>query len=146
MIDIVEFLTARLDEDEQIARAAAGPVPRDRWSTLSWYNGEFENGETARVDVQGRAAGPISSLGALERAHGEHIARHDPAHVLRAIAANRAIVALHRPKLIEGKNADGDDREELFCGSCVELWPCDTAKYSASVYADHPDYDERWRP
>jgi pyrimidine deaminase RibD-like protein len=63
-----------------------------------------------------------------ERAEA-HIARHDPARVLADVAAKRAIVALH----------PCDD-----CGMGND--PCSTLRLLAQPYAEHPDYDEEWRP
>ena len=54
----------------------------------------------------------------------------------RALAeceAMRAIVARHSEHL-------GLDRSEDYRNGC------DTLRHLAAVYADHPDYDEAWRP
>lgn len=32
------------------------------------------------------------------------------------------------------------------CATCDEVGPCDTLRSLAVPYADHPDYDEAWRP
>jgi hypothetical protein len=59
--------------------------------------------------------------------YARHIARHDPARVLAEVAAKRAIV-----------NMDEDDRySDAYVVAIRAL---------AAAYADHPDYDEAWRP
>jgi hypothetical protein len=68
------------------------------------------------------------------------------ARVLRGVAAKRAIVALHRPV----ENMRIPRTEFCDCQTYVLYvrglkWPCDTLKYLAAVYADHPDYKQTWR-
>lgn len=58
----------------------------------------------------------------------EHIARHDPARVLAECEAKRRILNL----------CDF----EPDCDAAV----LKVARVLAAVYADHPDYDEAWRP
>jgi len=142
-MDIVEFLTARLDDDEAVAKAA-GVGPRDKWRTIEWYDGQFENGLTVSVDVHGVAGAPVTSRGNLLRADGEHIARHDPARVLAEVAAKRRIMERHF--------ADQD-------GSCVgcgfnsveersveDINACPELRDMASVYDSHPDHKQEWKP
>lgn len=66
MSDVVEFLKARLDEDESVAGAA---------------------------DALGQIADLITASSRVEFA--EHIAQHDPARSLREVAAMRRIVETH---------------------------------------------------
>ena len=61
--------------------------------------------------------------------------------VLAEFEAKRALLAIH---------ALTDDG---LCGACsdtycVTPWDglCEIAKPLAAIYADHPDYDEAWRP
>lgn len=126
-MDVVEFLTARLDEDEQaanfIVNAPGIPAPWWSWETLRprYFN----------------------------RADAEHIARHDPARVLREVAAKRAILAEHKHAPATERSTDDFGCE--ICaydrGDCVLYgwgW-CKTVRLLAAPYADHPDYDESWR-
>src|SRR6266851_9644248 len=76
MIDLVVFLNARLRDDEAAARAAA-PGPWRGRDAGSWS-------EVAPA----KGTGP-------EAADTEHIARHDPARVLREVAAKRAILEFY---------------------------------------------------
>lgn len=61
----------------------------------------------------------------------------DPARVLAECEAKRLIVDLHTPV---------DDEADGWCNRCDgDGWPCGTMAALASVYSDHPDYDEAWR-
>ena len=85
------------------------------------------------------------------KADARHIARHDPARVLREIAAKRAIVAAHHP---ETPSKYGHD--VLRCAVCqtergvwaedrhADPWPCLTLRHLAAVWSDHPDYRAEW--
>lgn len=62
--------------------------------------------------------------------------------VLAECEAKRQIVALHQPH----------EEDVSLCSLCGHIdefpfdWPCDTLCLLALPYADHADYDERWRP
>ena len=123
MIGIVEFITARLDEDEA---AVAAP---ESWSAADESHG------VRRVDVD------LSSecVAASTRSwRAEHIARHDPARVLAEVKAKRAILARH-------STGTGSLREfgGWYCEVCDD--GCAEVPVLAAVYADHPDYDPAWR-
>lgn len=75
-----------------------------------------------------------------EHLEWEHIARHGPARVLAEVAAKRAIVDLHWQWQDEEGPVD-------ICDACDGMrYPCLTMLHLAVVYADHPDYDEAWKP
>ena len=124
--DLIAFLNARLDEDEAAAKGAAGDVweYRDTWV----WCGPFEV-----ADIFG---------GADMEEIGGHIARHDPARVLREVTAKRAIVTRYAAV----RRAFGD-REG-------GLWPDVTRREKSHAYAtlcdlagiwsDHPDYRDEW--
>jgi hypothetical protein len=125
---IIEFLRARIAEDEAAAMAAAdGP----------WEHDEHL-GDHAVTSVIGAVATasnvyPEGAVG-LEEADAAHIARHDPARVLREVAAKRAI--------IEEWEVDYIDNP------CTQLPDARAARLAlhviATVYSDHPDYDPAW--
>jgi rubrerythrin len=125
---ITEFLTARLDESEQYALA----------HTHMAFTGT-----------------------------NEHTAQAGDPRVLADIAAKRRIVARHEPELVQvlrtivdGKWLDEKAWECIYCaGLCHSQtglycaddgldapYPCPDIKDLASVYADHPDYQQEWRP
>lgn len=69
----------------------------------------------------------------------------DSARVLREVVAKRKILREH--PLYPVQNYDMDVCAQ--CGSPEsygndEAWPCPTLRALASVYSDHPDYDEEW--
>jgi hypothetical protein len=72
----------------------------------------------------------------------DHIARHDPARVLRECEAKRRIVGAH-PYTDDGGHCCADPQgglgEEMYWNE-----PCPTLAALAAVYAEHPDYDESW--
>lgn len=146
MSDLVEFLRARLDEDESTAEAArrqvaerACPPPQvDEWAARAGHWG------VVPWLYSGRAEADLAQWGRVEIATlaNDHVARHDPARVLAEVEAKRALLVLH---------ARLDDQP--FCATCDApsgipgpSQGCGTLSLLALPYADHPDYDERWRP
>ncbi len=79
-----------------------------------------------------------------------HIARHDPARVLREVAAKRRIMELHQEGLSNDfpmgvEPAEGD----ILCMTCddralKQYYPCPTLRLLALPYADHADYRADW--
>lgn len=119
MITLTEFLTARIDEDK--ARAD------DAWKAV-------DNGAVV-----------------WDRLHPDvRAAMWTPARVLAECEAKRRILDMHTSA------ATWDGGEE--CAQCSfheayegfndvsETFPCPTLRFLALPYADHPDYQEAWRP
>lgn len=108
---LTQFVASRLDEDERAARNARP--------------GYFTPAVLSVFSAAGDAA---------------HVMRHDPARVLREVAAKRAILAEH------------DDRccVKDVSGYSVQEWydpaddPCPTIRALAAIWNDHPDYDLAW--
>lgn len=126
---IEEFIEARIAEDEQAANAAAGapwdtPIPP--WIHVS---------AKAIADDKLRF-GHLGYVGTIERdADREHIARHDPARVLRQCAALRDAIESMRDCTVRRTSIDEWDR----------LSPKERAlKYIAAIWSDHRDYQEDW--
>ena len=65
----------------------------------------------------------------------------NPSRLAAECEAKRRIVEEHRG----GKWPNPPDPCDAHDASFVST-PCDTLRYLAAVYADHPDYDEAWRP
>jgi hypothetical protein len=133
MDDLMQFLRDRLAIEEHVAKAAS-PGP--------WHI-NAEGDEVLAVDDIVVADG-FALSGRQLRATTEHIARHDPARVLREVEAKRRLLDLHEPGTQE--YVDGD-----VCMVCTlqgdgPYYPCDTLRLLALPYADHPDYREDWRP
>lgn len=134
---IVEFLEARLAEDEAVARACAdadheGPELRVR----------IVRGEGMYVFGPHEIA-PSGRFGYEEDARTRHFERHDPARVLREVAAKRAIIF---------QSVAADDYyahmkffrlpTSLASGACGATGQA--IKALASAYSSHPDYQKEW--
>ena len=127
MTDLIAFLNARLDEDE--AAALESYYEGQRW--LTEEEGVYRWPDDELVHMADR------------KADARHIARHDPARVLREVAAMRRIV--HRcerastvPESVVSFTRGQDDGYRQAC--------MDAVADLASVDSDHPDYREEWKP
>lgn len=180
--DLIAFITARLDEDEQWALAASAPyeyaaegasVPPGgvHWT---WVVGENWTPVTVDPAVDDKVGGPehygcdvnlasveewITSgsdhgwpvrtmprtvaLGMVEvdSSAAGHIARHDPARVLREVEAKRRILEHHSESTLPNG---------IHLGTCMtcDNWemPCPTLRLLADPYSDHPDFRSEWAP
>lgn len=138
MTDLAAWLTAQLDADERIARAAtAGPWSVDDVSCAEAIYGP--DGWTTVV-AGGRWGGEASVFESTEDAI--HIAEHDPARVLREVEAKRGLLAEHTPR---------DGRCRVCAAHANGQWtrfraPCTTLRLLALPYADRPGYQEGWAP
>jgi hypothetical protein len=156
---LVEFLRARLDEDE----AAANAAPGSTWTTFS----QSDIAGASVYDEQWRLLSPAhydhdNALGAkrgpryIEDARDQlvaHIARHDPARVLAEVEAKRRILDEHTKDSICVDGRECCKRcvvdieiawDEAF--AAMEPIPCPTVRLLALPYAEHPDYRQEWRP
>lgn len=121
MNEILDFLHARIDEDEAIAKAIHTD-PTWVYDDTSGVGGiVYETGDGAWIADK---VGPVN---------GAHITRQDPARTLREVAAKRAIIDIltHRPKWVTPQDP-------------VPLPTLTALQHMASVYAEHPDYRQEW--
>ena len=154
MISLVDFLLARITEDEETARAAEHD---DGPSTLEWRRGgkrvlRFDNGRSedyetvfagnwdrifvTRDSVRG---GPLA----------QHIARQDPAKVLDDCTAKRHIVDAYRDErtrrdIYQSDDARAAEDEEQAIRRHSSAARCRGLEIAlealALPYADHPDF------
>ena len=132
---LLDFVLARLDEDEATARAADV-----KQGDPEWYATHHIAGHTVRSRRDNRPIARVEDLagddnedvtGILDgRAASEHIARHDPARVLREVEAKR--------ELLEAS------AESVDSGGAEGAWSALILATVAAIYADHPDYDPEW--
>lgn len=75
-----------------------------------------------------------------------------PERIVGECTAKRQIVELHGELLTMRGEPYGycrmcaENEEADWDGAPPVAWPCPTLRHLASVYADHPDYREDWRP
>ena len=138
---LIEFLLARIAEDEEAARAATpGPLYWDEVSGLrtrseekrhNWQDVWGESGQEDYTTLHGGGYDTGEIVG--DEGQKAHIVRWDRDRVLRECEAKRRIV----------DHASQCDEAPIggWCYSChVALCAL------ASVYIDHPDFQEEWRP
>lgn len=139
MSGLVEFLRARLDEDEaaaeaarrQVAERVCPPPQVDEWAARAGHWGVVPWLYSARAEADLAQWGRVE-IATLAR---DHIARHDPARVLAEVEAKRQIIVWHE---VASESPELDrDAWQIMRKVLLHL---------ATPYADHPDYDERWRP
>ncbi|MEV7492180.1 DUF6221 family protein [Streptomyces anulatus] len=135
--ELLDFLRARLDEESTEAQAASSKPGGGRWKAvldpedLTAVCGQHKPGEPGYPDLP-VVASPDDHETSV------HIARQDPARVLREVEAKRELLADYERFVAE--------RRRLMGGwdSYPEVSPVLTA--FAAVYSDHPDYWDEWRP
>ncbi|MFB7917222.1 DUF6221 family protein [Streptomyces sp. NPDC056061] len=123
--DMIDFVRARLAEEERIAHAAGG----DNWRCPDGVPGEIH-------DRSGAIAFTI-------RGHGfdQYIAFQDPARTCRRIETSR--VLLNEYAEIADKDTDRPD-SDFVSGRAVGLGFA--VRQMAAEHAGHPDYRARWLP
>jgi hypothetical protein len=163
-LTLTEFLLARIAEDEAVARDAG---PQREWVVIEDHGGDYSkpleyrietkpypHEFTARREPFGERVAVLDGAGSLNLEGAwasRHIVRHDPARVLAECEAKRQIVAMH--PITDRIVGYGPRTHDFGCEVCHDwdgvtsgLGFCDTLRALALPYADHPDYDESWRP
>ncbi|MFD6357928.1 DUF6221 family protein [Nocardia tengchongensis] len=138
---IEEFIEARIAEDERAAKAAT----QGDW----FWDGRELVIKTERLHASQTVIGVSGYDAELEIGAPDvaHIARHDPARVLRQCAALRAIAGRHEAKNWEWYEDSRCLRmvSGVICEECSGdigdvLWPCEEIRALAAIWSDHPDY------
>ncbi|MGW3491963.1 DUF6221 family protein [Streptomyces sp. NPDC001054] len=129
---LLAFLRARLDEDEATARAASGGPWRAHTGPVKpWQS----RGELIHpVYTWDRPVGAPVIMTAMW-ADSAHIAYHHPERVLADVEAARVLIAQYEGLV----DAALDGFTGVFALAAA-------IRAKATVYAEHPDYDESWRP
>lgn len=124
MSDLVEFLLARITEDEEEARFHPDAV--------NWPDGVT----------------PIGGLYTWVGRDGSYGTGITEEHLLAECEAKRRIIEEHGPSVNYGEfwacSACGE-LDDVGDWAPVYL-PCQTLRLLSLPYADHPDYDAEWRP
>ena len=153
MNDLVEFLKARLDQDEAVARAATPGPWRADLSPVTVMSQEMQSPWAIQSEAEqyphGRVAAPgYEGGGVRKKADADHIARHDPARVLRQVEAGRWVLARHK---LDPDGRWASPGQEL-CAGCGCDWQggimpvdeCPELRNLASIYQDASGWQERW--
>ena len=141
-MDLAKFLEARIAEDRLLALTSCAGSNDREWTAEP--EGMFEG---RILDSRGETV--VYDEGSPTHAQAMHIARHDPARVLREAGAKRKILAYHAPEFTDYRDGDGIERGTYECTECdpggsPDNWPCRTMRALAAVYADHKDYQQEW--
>ncbi|MFD8577414.1 DUF6221 family protein [Streptomyces virginiae] len=154
--ELINFLRDRLSVEEHVAReATVGP----------WRNaGTSRHHEDVAGPCEAVFAAPpdrgctcIARTGARgdrqAMVDAEHIARHNPERVLAEVEVKRRLIALHEPVILRGGGGAEYFNTTRVCRSCEPpkqfpetAYPCQTLRLLALPYADHPYYQQAWRP
>jgi hypothetical protein len=127
-VELVDFLRARLDEDEALAMEAP-PGP--------WHIGNaVDPTQPCNVHTFPGARLVADDLNWLV---AEHIARYNPARVLREIEAKREALAHY--ERIRQHARQGEEVYVLAEGAVAKQ-----IAIMATAYSDRPGYREDWRP
>lgn len=118
---IEEFIKARLDEDQQIAVRACLDFEYEDWTAV---------GDSVDAVSEFNVAHPVRET--YNEGVAVHVARHDPARLLRQCDALRTLVGYHAG----GVCGFGDNNECLHC----DLLPT-----IAAIWSDHELFDPGWR-
>ena len=118
MNELTEFLLARIAEDEAKAQASYphGPI----WEDSEDYDAMAQNEALWRLQVH------TSECGYRMGEMNEPCGCSYPARVLAECESKRHLL----------------DEALVWGEGCLDVM----ARYMAEVYADHPAYDEAWRP
>lgn len=126
--ELAAFWRARLDEDEAVAKAAQSPSP--------WKAATHEADTWIVVDATGEPLIYDEGTPSLEEA--AHIALHDPARALRAVKADRDLIAAYQ-QAAAASPASGWESDYT---QTLEL----AVRIRVAEWSDHPDYREKWAP
>jgi hypothetical protein len=127
--EMITFVRLQLDEDEQKALA----IDAKEWAEdSSWFKDMLDPLPSQRRERPGWL--PMITVEDVR-----HIARHDPARVLREVEAKRKILDDHAP-VVDGTQSSW----KWFEGSESESERI--LRLLALPYSDRPGFREEWRP
>ena len=132
MNDLIEFLRARIDEDERIALATQTCNCGRCEMPLAWTI------DDDGIDPLGVGLRHTVAPGYLNPEQGAHIVHQDPDRTLREVEAKRRILefTLEQVRWID----------EYTHTPYAEGAEIDLLESMAWPYSDHPEWREEWRP
>jgi hypothetical protein len=126
--ELINFVRQQINEDERLAREAGG----------TWHQTDPER-ETGRIeDESGEVV--VYDEGSPNGWQAEHIARHDPARVLREVDSLRRVIELMAAQLKSAEVLPPGHREAAAARARGAL------QLLAAIFADRPGFREEWRP
>ncbi|MQY37320.1 hypothetical protein SRB17_53240 [Streptomyces sp. RB17] len=133
-VGVEGFLRARFQDEEEAVRdaiaGAPGAVRGVMADEIEQVLTSWDGRSTHTPMVQFGAEDPVKLL--------THVARHDPARVLRELGVKQALLEEHHMR--------DDGRCHIRREAGRPRWPCTTLRLLALPYAGHPGYDGSWRP
>jgi hypothetical protein len=147
---LTEFLEARLAEDEATARATLIDVKGSGYwhaderpvaLTVDLYRVRDDNARPVVEAVKSLYGdeGPAEPLYVDGEAVAAHVARHDPARVLREVAAKRDLLDRHASSERSAEGPLANDSEVYYAEALEEA-----VRILATTYSDHQDFREEW--
>lgn len=146
MTDLIEFIKARLDEAEQLARNCTEREWRpDGANSCAVY--------VRRADYSTRTIARCANGYDDDFDNSRHIARHDPARVLRKVEADRLILdaldltpcpcsRAQRCVIHDSSAGPPESAVERYADPLTEA----VLRALALPHDEHPDYRDEWRP
>lgn len=135
MDNLVAFVEARLEDDEQ---GALNALDRD-WRP--------DGAKSCQVySIRDEGYGSNRTIAWCRNGHDDdfanalHIARHDPARVLRDVEAKRRLLKWAQDRLHDAEDFPADQEYQLEAVGVLRLH----LPLLALPYADHPDYRAEW--
>ncbi|MFJ3193767.1 DUF6221 family protein [Streptomyces griseoviridis] len=159
--NLVDFLRARLDEDDAFAEMAVATHGGGEWL----MRGRF--GQEGPIEEKSTGWIVVPDTGVPDHLEALHIARHNPARVRREVRAKLGILDKYRPDATDphpghpctnsvhfdpyGDEYDPDvicERHARAIDECPDgAFGNDAVlRLLALPYADHPDYRPEWAP
>jgi hypothetical protein len=141
MDDLIGWLCVQLDDDEALARAA----PPGSWTAIP-ANSQGSIVERDAPTYPARYVIVPDEYGdGVVPADAAHIARHDPARILREVEAKRRI--LNRiESLLRPMPADASSAAVGIVTARLTEYELHVLPLLALPYSDRPGYREEWRP
>jgi hypothetical protein len=136
--DLVEFLRAQLDADEQFAllacagRSGSSPNVLADGAPIPWRD------DHRNVWVSGRDSAATAASAGI----ATHIARHDPARVLREVEAKRRII--DRCVYLMGWTDEHDPQVTEHEVTMMRAAGSEMLRDLAALFAGEPGYKEAW--
>lgn len=137
MDELVRWFGEQLDADERFARATTERQPYDEWDAVG--AGDDTDSRLSHWEVVGIAtAKPTPAAKSI----AEHIARHDPARVLRDIQSDRILLAAYASAQ---EALDAIAHPDIYdVGRTQGLE--ESVRYRALRFSSRDGYREDWRP